>query len=190
MVPTIGFVQIDLHALADRYAYVAFIGLFIMLCWGISDWAQSSRLGHMLPILGVLVCVALGVRTRQQVSYWSDRITLWTHTLDVTHHNWVADYRLGNAFHAAGQNEKALAFFYQAALDVPNEPVVYLQIAIIEHQRRNLTKAIEAYQKVLDYTKAPEVKARVLANMGHAYGDLGEYDKAKYCFEQANLYAR
>lgn len=33
-VPVIGFIQIADHTMADRYAYVPFIGIFIMIAWG------------------------------------------------------------------------------------------------------------------------------------------------------------
>jgi protein O-mannosyl-transferase len=189
MVPTIGFVQVDLHALADRYAYLAFIGLFLMFCWGISDWAEQNPISRwMLPWVGGLILCVLAGRTHYQVTFWSDRFALWNHTLDITHHNWAADYRLGNAYIALGQPERALTYFYQAAEDVPSQPVVNLQIGLLEHQRGNLRQAIDAYQKAITYSKDPAINAQALANMGHAYGDLGDYDKARQCFQQAVRY--
>ncbi len=49
LVPVIGLTQVGIQAMADRYAYVSFIGLFIMICWGIAEWAkerQHSRAQH------------------------------------------------------------------------------------------------------------------------------------------------
>ena len=37
LIPMIGLVQVGRQAMADRYAYLPFIGLFIMTCWGIAD---------------------------------------------------------------------------------------------------------------------------------------------------------
>ena len=34
LIPMIGLVQVGRQAMADRYAYLPFIGLFIMICWG------------------------------------------------------------------------------------------------------------------------------------------------------------
>jgi len=42
--PCIGLVQVDVQGMADRYAYVSFIGLFLMTCWGVSDWAAERHL--------------------------------------------------------------------------------------------------------------------------------------------------
>ena len=38
----IGLVQVGVQAMADRYAYLSFIGLFLMFCWGIADLGRSS----------------------------------------------------------------------------------------------------------------------------------------------------
>ena len=37
LIPMIGLVQVGRQAMADRYAYLPFIGLFIMICWGVAD---------------------------------------------------------------------------------------------------------------------------------------------------------
>ena len=43
LVPTIGLMQVGIQGMADRYAYESFLGLFIMVCWGVSDWAEQHR---------------------------------------------------------------------------------------------------------------------------------------------------
>jgi tetratricopeptide (TPR) repeat protein len=42
MVPMIGLVQVGEQALADRYAYISFIGLFVMVVWLVADLAQAG----------------------------------------------------------------------------------------------------------------------------------------------------
>ncbi len=46
LIPMIGVVQVYLQARADRYAYVSFIGLFLMVCWGVADWAKRRHLSR------------------------------------------------------------------------------------------------------------------------------------------------
>jgi hypothetical protein len=56
MLPTIGLVQIEMFALADRYAYTAFIGLFIMVCWGVADGAESLHVPRFaIPAVSLAV---------------------------------------------------------------------------------------------------------------------------------------
>ena len=47
MVPMIGLMQVGRQSMADRYAYLPFLGLFIMLCWGVADWAQARHTRHV-----------------------------------------------------------------------------------------------------------------------------------------------
>ena len=39
LVPVIGLVQVGEQAMADRYTYIPFIGIFIILAWGAADLA-------------------------------------------------------------------------------------------------------------------------------------------------------
>ena len=60
LVPTIGLMQVGRQALADRYAYQSFLGLFILVCWGISDWARQRHLPQAaLPAQHCVVLLAL-----------------------------------------------------------------------------------------------------------------------------------
>ena len=187
MLPTIGLIQIDLHALADRYAYIAFVGLFLMVCWGLADLAERQHFPRMvLPAVSLAVLLVLSAVTRYQVGFWSDRVTLWTHTLDVTHRNWVADVRLGAEYRRRGQLEQALVYYYQAAEDKPNEAFVSMNIALTEHERGNYRQAIQYYEKVLAVSKDNQTIAQVYANMGHAYSDLGDQARARECYEAAS----
>ena len=123
--------------------------------------------------------------TERQVGYWRDSVTLWTHTLQVTHRNWVAELHIGISYQQQGQFEEALAHFYRAAQDRPKDPDVNMGIAIVEHQRRNLRQAISYYEKVLAVSGDEKVRAQAWANMGHAYSDLGDTARARECYEAA-----
>ena len=30
--------------MADRFTYQAYLGLFMMFCWGVTDWAKQRRI--------------------------------------------------------------------------------------------------------------------------------------------------
>ncbi len=184
LLPMIGIVQISLPAMADRYAYVSFIGLFLMVCWGVADWAKYRHLPRLaLPVTSLAVLAVMSVITHRQIGYWSDSVTLWTHTLAVTPRNWAAELGIGIAYQRAGQLEEALPHFYRAAQDRPDDADVNLGIAIVEHQRGNLRQAIPYYEKVLAVSKDTRITSQAWANMGHAYSDLGDTARAKECYE-------
>ena len=89
LVPMIGLVQVNRQAMADRYAYISFIGLFILVCWGAADLAEQRHLSPVWLRSGsVAVLLLLGALTYRQVGFWSDNLTLWSHALEVTHGNY------------------------------------------------------------------------------------------------------
>ena len=65
-------------AMADRWAYVPLIGLFIIIAWGVSDFA--AQLPHrkvVLAITAAIILFAFMVITFLQVLYWKNSITLF-----------------------------------------------------------------------------------------------------------------
>ena len=54
LVPVIGLVQVGVQASADRYTYIPFIGLFILLTWLVAD--LSARLPHRAAMLAAERC--------------------------------------------------------------------------------------------------------------------------------------
>ena len=157
-----------------------------MVCWGAAEWAERRHLPRaVLPATSIAVLLVLSVLTYRQVGYWSDPVTLWTHTLQVTHRNWVAESRLGVAFRQQKQTDEALTYFYRAEEDHPGNPGVNLNIALIEHERGNLRQAIPYYEKVLAVSNDEAVRAQVLGNLGHLYSNLGDDARAQEYYRAA-----
>ena len=87
LIPVIGLVQVGEYAMADRYAYIPLIGIFIMGAWSFSDFADAKKVGmawRVIPALGILA--ALGCVTHRQIDYWDSDYDLWSHTLEVSEH--------------------------------------------------------------------------------------------------------
>ncbi len=176
----IGIKQVGSQAMADRYAYLPFVGLFIMICWGISDWAGQRGLSAVWlagPSLAVLL--ALTVVAHRQIGYWSDHETLWTHALQVTSGNWQAENNLGMALLRRGRMEDAIPHFRAAAAIDPSDPVSNMNIGIYEYSRGNVPLAIEQYKKTISLARNPKLKAQAYNNLGYAYKDIGDYADAQ-----------
>ena len=144
MVPMIGVIQVGTQAMADRYAYLPFIGLFIILVWLVADYAAQKALPVTSSGARPWSC-SLGslCLSHRQVSFWSDHITLWTHALEVTHDNWVAENNLGTALLKLSRVEDAIPHFRRAAALFPEDPNSNLNIGTYEQMHGNLAAAIE-----------------------------------------------
>jgi tetratricopeptide (TPR) repeat protein len=84
LVPVIGLVQVGEASMADRYAYIPLIGIFVVIAWSLADWAQATRVRAiwvMIPAFCVLT--TLSFATLRQLSYWESDYDLWSHALAV-----------------------------------------------------------------------------------------------------------
>ncbi len=206
LVPMIGAVQVGDQGMADRYAYLPFVGLFIMICWGLADslpkpvvqaeplasgTAESRGVSRIaLAIVSLAILLALAVITHRQIGYWRDDVTLWSHAAQVTTGNHQAETYLGQALLRRENPDAAIPHFQTAIAMYPAGPTAYLFLGYAEQQRGNLREAIAQYQKALDVTQsygqaAARVRLPALENMGHAYRALGDYTRGNQCLQAA-----
>jgi Tfp pilus assembly protein PilF len=115
LIPVIGIVQIGSQAMADRYAYVTTIGLFIMIVWGAADLAAGKPGRKIVALLSLSVLIiSFTAYTRTQVRYWKNYMTLCSHAVKVTEGVYVAYLGMGDYMFRAGKYEEALVFFTEA----------------------------------------------------------------------------
>jgi tetratricopeptide (TPR) repeat protein len=191
MVPMIGIVQVGVQAMADRYAYLPFVGLFIMICWAAADWAEQR---HIAPAwqtgVNVAVLLALALTARHQLDYWSDNAKLWARVIALQPDSWVAENNMGHALLQSGEEEEAIPHFRAAVAINPADPDSNLNLGAYEQQHKNLEAAIEQYKKVIVMTQntaklTARSRAQAFSNMGLAYRDLRDYEQARASFQQA-----
>jgi protein O-mannosyl-transferase len=109
LLPVLGIVQVGGQACADRYTYLATVGILVMIVWAGAD-AVASRplLRGVAIVLALASLTALGGVTLRQVSRWRDTRTLYEHALAVTPDNAVAECSLGAALSDAGEFPAAI----------------------------------------------------------------------------------
>jgi protein O-mannosyl-transferase len=191
LVPMIGVVQVGRQAMADRYAYLPFIGLFIMICWGVSDFAEQRRISRTyLAVASCAVLLALTAATRRQIGYWGDNITLWKHTIEVTRPNYEAEEDLAEALQKENRVDEAEVNFLRAAAINPSYPRTLMYLAVHDQREGNLIGAIEKYKRVISKTdnavhQNATIRAMAFGNMGDAYRRLGDLEEARSCLESA-----
>ncbi len=186
LLPMIGIIQVGTQGMADRYAYLPFIGLFLMFVWGIADWADQRQIpAKAQAAAGIAVLLALSVATRRQLDYWHDSVTLWTHTLAVTRGNYIGEVDLGAALIQRGDVTGGMEHFRAATAIDPQDPLANMYIARYAQTQNNLPEAIAAYKKVIAASLDPSLKARAYQNMGYAYRALGDEAEAQKCFRAA-----
>ena len=186
LVPVIGLVQVGDAAMADRYAYIPLIGIFIMVAFGLSDLADTRKLGLTARVIpAVCVLLALGFVTLRQLSYWSSSYNLWAHTLAVTRNNFIAQDNLGGALLLLGRLDEAYPHFEAAAEINPRDPMSHSNLGAYLQEHNQLREAVEQYLTTIRLTTDAGLLASTYANLGGAYRDLGDDAQAQESYDQA-----
>jgi tetratricopeptide (TPR) repeat protein len=175
--PSIGIIQAGLWpAMADRWAYIPLIGIFIMAAWGLPQLLDRWRHKKAeLATMATMIISILLVVTWLQVRYWADSFTLFRHALDVTEKNDVAHNNLGARLYYAGKIDEAIPHFVEALRIMPyyKSASDNLQTALAEYG--NNQNAIANMGKLLKVYPGDPTLHYILGNL---YKNSGKLDKA------------
>jgi protein O-mannosyl-transferase len=186
LVPMIGLVQVGGQAMADRYAYLAFIGLFVAVVWGMADWAGAHRVpSKFLAAAAFASVAALAAVTNMQEKYWHDSVALWSHTIEVTGPNFAAQDNLGVALVAVGRVEESTSHFESAVEINPLDWVGQLNVGVYEQLHGKVKESIARYQIVLQQASDQRFKVFADENLGAAYRTLGDYSRSRLSYQDA-----
>lgn len=183
LVPMIGAVQVGEQAMADRYAYISFIGLFIALVWGVADWAKARQIPAMyLATAALLVTAAMASVAHVQMKYWQSSTDLWAHALQVTGPNFVAEDNMGAELINQGNIPAARAHFQRAIEINPQDAFSQLDIGVCDRKMGNVKGAIEHYESALRLSSAPSLRSTAYGNLGSLYRLTNNYPAARANF--------
>jgi len=186
MFPMIGLIQVGQQARADRYAYISFIGLFMIAVWTVADWARRNQVPRFwVAVPATVILIALSAATHRQIGFWSDTPMVWSRALDVTQNNFVAHTALASYLGEQGQVEGAAVHLRAALAIEPDNLPAALGLGAYEHERGNLPAAIELYKTVALHAGDPERRATAYNGLGSAYRQIDDYSDAKQCYQAA-----
>jgi tetratricopeptide (TPR) repeat protein len=169
LVPVIGVVQVGEQAMAERYTYLPFIGLFIALVWLAGDAVvKFPQIKVAVSLLAVAVIVACAVKTDAQVKVWKSTESLFSHVIEVDPRGELPNLNLGAEYIRQGRNAEAEIYLERTLNYYSNEPLAlsftaYCQMVTCNpHQQRNLPLAGQRLQQGLRV--APD-DPQVLSNL-------------------------
>ncbi len=150
--PVLEIIKLGDQAMADRYTYLSFIGLFVAVVWQVEEWLHAlpeprrKMVGWILGGSAVAGCMGVSFF---QAQTWRTSETVYRHALAVNPANYVAQYNLGAALWESGRREEAMLHFRQAVR--LREPNLRRQLAVAEAaaQRGAYPEAILSMTRVL-----------------------------------------
>jgi Flp pilus assembly protein TadD len=214
LVPVIGLVQVGRQAMADRYTYVPFIGLFIALAWAVPALERRARLQRVATgLAAVTIVVACTVVTRAQVEHWHSNQALWSRALAVT-----LDVDPGLARAATARlaiddrhvSETMARFFRTDPAEARGELAMVLfgagqpddALTLLREEIRRAPGSAAAYERLAraealtggvdaaiasfgDAIRLDPARATAHSDLGRLLGERGQYDRAVQSFTEA-----
>jgi protein O-mannosyl-transferase len=183
LVPFIGLIQVGAQAMADRFAYLPLVGLFLALVWTVAELTQRrDHRSKIVPCAVILLLLTCAVLSRRQVGYWRDSITLFQRALAVTTDSAMAHASLGTALLNQERLADALTEFSRALTLKPAFAKPLADMAEVLCSEGRLDEAATLFRKILE---SQPNDAAIHCRLGSVVARQGNLDEAIAQYEAA-----
>lgn len=169
-----GFGYHDHSFVADRFVYLASLGLFAALAAGVERMLARRR--HSAPAIGVLAgglvaVVAAGVLTWRQIPVWHDSYSFWLAAVTGNPSSWMAQHSSATQLAFRGRFDEALSHFRKCVALRPSFAPAQMMIGVMLKQLGDLDAAEaqlrQAGQQAPQFVPLRAMLADVWAAKGH-----------------------
>jgi protein O-mannosyl-transferase len=185
LVPVIGLVQLLSQSMADRYTYIPVIGFAWSLVWLLNDLTKRWRYQPaMMLVIGTSMIFSCVARTRCEIGFFKDDVTLWRRAVAVTkdEYNWCPHYALGIVLLTAPQRGDPFDEFQESVRINPNYAKSQICLGKALGEKNRFNEAIIHCQRALELE--PD-NGLAWFNCGLAFLNTGELEKTIGHLERA-----
>jgi len=165
---------------ADRYTYIPFLGLFILIGIGLTK-IPSKKLAIGTYILTCVWICCLTVKTNLQTHYWQNDETLWTNVIDHYPDSYFAWANRGYYYFKNGNNDLAKSDYEKCVELEPRFFMAHNNLGLIYSGKEEHRLAIDSFTKTLTYKQYE----KAYLNRALEYQRIGESDSALTDFNAA-----
>ena len=187
LIPVIGIIQVGYQTMADRYAYIPFVGLFIMLAWGLARIAENKPVSQIaLTVASPCAVLAFALASSHELQYWQNEVTLFTEARNVAARpDALIENGLADGLMSAGRSDEALSH-YEVSCELDSEsPFCHYGVARILFDKNQFARAIDECHATARLTNDRGVAVACYDKSGAVMLELGELDLAEREFESA-----
>lgn len=150
MIPVSGLVQVGAQSMADRYTYIPYFGLFIMIVWSAAELVPRLKLNFASTVVLVAVPIAaMTVAAFNQASYWRDPITLYTHTIATGRANFLVMHNLCSVLVGHNRLPEAEQQCRSSIAADPGFPESHILLGVIQVRTGRNDEAIASFKRAL-----------------------------------------
>ncbi len=170
--PTIGLMPVGAHVVADRYAYMALIGLALPASMGLVVLADRWRgLRLAIAALAVALLATLAVLSARRSAVWTNTETLFQNALAEDPRCYTALVNLTRYCTSANRLDEAIAYGNRAVAIAPNGLIGRKNLAFALIHAEHYREAIQTLQPAVDHGIDDPAVWRALQESFNALGD-------------------
>ena len=175
LAPVVGLIQVGDHAVADRYAYVPSVGLFLMAAWGLGDLFAVTRVPKWATAAAAgVVIAALTATAALQARHWRDGTALFERMIAVNPNNALGHWGLGAELAKQARAREAVAQ-YNLALEIePKFADAHNSLGNLLAEQGRTGEAVAHFSAALEINPKDELAHYNWANALARQGKLAE----------------
>lgn len=175
LLPVIGLVQVGKQSAADRYTYIPFVGLFVVLAWGVPALLGRGRFARpALRVAAAASVLACALVAANQVRLWKNSERLLRSAIERTSNNDVAEMNLANYYNTLGKPTEALPLLQDLLRLRPRDPAVFVNVGHSLFLLNRLDEAARNFSTALRLDPTNSVALQDLAWVRFLQGDVRE----------------
>jgi tetratricopeptide (TPR) repeat protein len=181
--PLIGLIQIGKQRVADRYAYLPLLGLYLAVAWLVPSLVPIGRLRRwLLPTAAVAAIAVYATLGFRQVALWGNDVKLFQHALAVTGDNSMSRCSLGCALLADGDVKGAIANMEESVRLDPEDSLAHDDLGSAYQSDKRLKDAAREYRRAIEIK---EDSASPHEGLGTVLSEWHQYAEARKEFNRA-----
>lgn len=169
ILPVLQFVQFGEVLMADRYLYIASVGIWLPAVYYLFTWLQSKKKQVIALFIGGGVAAIMLVLTFLRNDIWLSELNFWNSVLDAFPESAVAQYSVGGELMKKGEYDKAEIHLDKAVSIDPNNYKAWHNKGILHMRQGRPADALDALNRSIainDYNKAYFTRAMLYEGTG------------------------
>jgi protein O-mannosyl-transferase len=146
------FVSVGSAIYAERYSYMAYIGLFFLFAMVVAHLIENKpSLRKLIYGFTAVLCLALSWLTFNQSKTWSDSVSLWEQFNEVHPESAHGEYKIAEFHMDAGNNQQALDQFLYIGNKYPTAGRAHMGAGNIFGKMGKLEESLVYFNKAADH---------------------------------------
>lgn len=173
---------------ADRYFYLASLGICLFLAYGWKTWSAKLPENSGLIIFALLLS-SWGTMTYKRTQIWKDTESLFLDVIKTYPNVPVAYNNIGNVYETKKEYQTAKAWYLKSVAAKANYTEGLMNMGVVYERLLQYDSALFYYYKLKEYHPNHPKIHNVIANASNKYGnrlrEQGNYTMADIFFTQA-----